>query len=207
MGKSKYYVVWKGRTRGIFSTWEECSASVKGYVDAQYMAFPSRALAEQAFRGRYAEYRDGTARAARLSRSGGDGPAPDSIAVDASCIGNPGPMEYRGVDIGQGREIFRQGPVANGTNNVGEFLAIVHALAYLKKENLDWPIYSDSVQAMRWVAEKQCKTKLPRTEDTRAVYALIARAQDWLRENTYANEVRKWKTDTWGESPADFGRK
>jgi ribonuclease HI len=207
MGKSKYYVVWKGRTRGIFSTWEECSASVKGYVDAQYMAFPSRALAEQAFRGRYAEYRDGTARAARLSRSGGDGPAPDSIAVDASCIGNPGPMEYRGVDIGQGREIFRQGPVANGTNNVGEFLAIVHALAYLKKEKLDWPIYSDSVQAMRWVAEKQCKTKLPRTEETRAVYALIARAQEWLRENTYANEVRKWKTEEWGESPADFGRK
>jgi ribonuclease HI len=207
MGKQKSYVVWKGRKRGIFSSWQECSASVNGYTGAEYMAFVSRALAEQAFRGQYADYRDGQARAAKLSRAGGDGPAPDSIAVDASCIGNPGPMEYRGVNIGQGREIFRQGPVANGTNNVGEFLAIVHALAYLKKENLDWPIYSDSVQAVRWVAEKQCKTKLPRTEDTRAVYTLIARAQDWLRENTYANEVRKWKTDMWGESPADFGRK
>ncbi|MGB7538570.1 MAG: ribonuclease H family protein [Anaerolineales bacterium] len=207
MPKEKFYVVWKGRKRGIFSTWQECSASVNGYVDAQYMAFASRALAEQAFRGRYTDYRDGHARAAKLSRSGGDVPAPDSIAVDASCIGNPGPMEYRGVHIGEGREVFRQGPVAMGTNNIGEFLAIVHALAYLNKENLDWPVYSDSVQAIRWVAEKQCKTKLPRTEETRAVYALIARAQDWLRENPYENEVRKWKTDKWGESPADFGRK
>jgi ribonuclease HI len=207
MGKMKFYVVWKGRKRGIFSSWEECSASVKGYVDAQYMAFPSRDLAEQAFRGHYADYRDGHARAARLSRSGGDVPPPDSIAVDASCIGNPGPMEYRGVHVGEGRQIFRQGPIPNGTNNVGEFLAIVHALAHLKQENLDWPVYSDSIQAIRWVAEKQCKTKLPRTEETRAVYTLIARAQDWLRVNSHQNEIRKWKTEKWGESPADFGRK
>ena len=207
MGKQKFYVVWKGRKRGIYSTWQECSAQVNGYVDAQYMAFPSRELAEQAFRGRYADYRDGHVRAAKLSRSGGDGPVADSIAVDASCIGNPGPMEYRGVDVGKGRQVFRQGPVSNGTNNVGEFLAIVHALAYLQKDHLDWPVYSDSVQAIRWVAEKQCKTKLPRTEETRAVYTLIARAQDWLRENPCKNEIRKWKTEKWGESPADFGRK
>ncbi|MBN2083711.1 MAG: ribonuclease H family protein [Anaerolineales bacterium] len=207
MGKQKFYVVWKGRKRGIFSSWEECSASVKGYVDAQYMAFPSRELAEQAFRGRYADYRDGHARAAKLSRSGGDGPAPDSIAVDAACSGNPGPMEYRGVHIGAGREIFRQGPLKTGTNNIGEFLAIVHALAYLKNEKLDWPIYSDSVQAIRWVQGKQCKTKLPNTEESRAVFTLIARAQDWLRENSFANDIRKWKTEKWGESPADFGRK
>jgi ribonuclease HI len=207
MGKQKFYVVWKGRKRGIYSTWQECSVQVSGYTGALYMAFPSRELAEQAFRGRYADFRDGHARAAKLSRSGGDVPAPDSIAVDASCIGNPGPMEYRGVEVGKGRQIFRQGPVPNGTNNVGEFLAIVHALAYLKKDNLDWPVYSDSVQAIRWVAEKQCKTKLPRTDETRAVYTLIARAQDWLRENSYKNEIRKWKTEKWGESPADFGRK
>jgi ribonuclease HI len=207
MGKQKYYVVWKGRKRGIFSSWQECSAVVNGYVGAEYMAFASRALAKQAFRGRYADYRDGQRRAAKLSRAGGDGPAADSIAVDAACSGNPGPMEYRGVHVGKGREIFRQGPIAGGTNNIGEFLAIVHAIAHLAKDKLDWPVYSDSVPAIRWVQEKHCKTKLPRTEDTQAVYILIARAQDWLRENSYPNEVRKWKTEKWGESPADFGRK
>lgn len=207
MPKEKFYVVWKGRKRGVYSSWKECSAQVNGCTGAQYMAFESRALAERAFRGRYEEYRDGPSRAARLSRAGGDAPQADSIAVDAACSGNPGPMEYRGVAVGEGREIFRQGPVAGGTNNIGEFLAIVHALAYLKQNGKEWPVYSDSVQAIRWVREKQCKTTLPRTEDTRAVYTLIARAQDWLRVNSYSNEVRKWKTDKWGESPADFGRK
>jgi ribonuclease HI len=104
MGKMKFYVVWKGRKRGIFSSWEECSASVKRYVDAEYIAFPSRELAEQAFRGRYADYRDGHAR------------APDSIAVDDSSIDNPGPIECRSVQADKGRLIFRQGPIPYGTN-------------------------------------------------------------------------------------------
>jgi ribonuclease HI len=207
MSKEKFYVVWKGRKRGIFSSWPECSAQVNGYTGAQYMAFASRELANQAFRGRYADYRDGHARAAKLSRADGDGPEAESLAVDASCIGNPGPMEYRGVIVGQGSEVFRQAPVAHGTNNVGEFLAIVHALEHLKKVDRNWPIYSDSLQAIRWVKEKRCNTKLARTKETRAVFERIAHALDWLRENTYSNEVRKWKTDQWGESPADFGRK
>ena len=45
-------------------------------------------------------------------------------AVDAACSGNPGPMEYRGIDLATGAEIFHFGPV-HGTNNIGEFLAIV----------------------------------------------------------------------------------
>lgn len=207
MGKNKFYVVWRGRKRGIFSSWEECSASVKGYVDARYMAFPSRELAEQAFRGRYEDYREGKTRAAKLSRSGGDAPAADSIAVDASCVGNPGPMEYRGVHVGDAREVFRAGPLAKGTNNIGEFLAIVHALSLLKQNGRDWPVYSDSVQAIRWVQAKRCGTKLPRTEEAREAFALIDRAEEWLRSNEYPNEIRKWKTGEWGESPADFGRK
>jgi ribonuclease HI len=207
MSKEKFYVVWKGRKRGVFSTWKECAAQVSGYTDARFMAFASRALAEQALAGRYEDYRDGSARAAKLSRAGGDVPAPDSIAVDASCRGNPGPMEYRGVIVGKGREVFRQAPVQHGTNNIGEFLAIVHALVYVKEHNLSWPVYSDSVQAIRWVKQKHCNTKIGRSDETRAVFALIARAESWLRENAYANEVRKWKTEKWGESPADFNRK
>jgi ribonuclease HI len=207
MGKEKFYVVWRGRKRGVYSSWNECSAQVNGFTGAQYMAFASRALAAQAFRGRYEEYRDGQSRAMRLSRAGGDAPEADSIAVDAACSGNPGPMEYRGVHIGAGRELFRQGPVANGTNNIGEFLGIVHALALLKKDGRNWPVYSDSLQAIRWVKEKHCNTKLERTQATQAVFALVARAHEWLRENSYTNEIRKWKTGQWGESPADFARK
>lgn len=206
MAKKKFYVVWKGRQRGIFSSWEECEARVKGFTGAEYLGFESRALAEQAFRGTYEEFRDGKARAARLSRGGG-GPQGDSIAVDAACSGNPGPVEYRGIHVGEGREVFRLGPIAGGTNNIGEFLGIVHALAYLRKKGSDWPIYSDSTQAIGWVKAKRCGTKLPRTEDNRKVFELIRSAEIWLEKFTYANEIRKWKTGEWGEIPADFGRK
>jgi ribonuclease HI len=205
--QNKFYVVWKGRQRGIYSSWKECSARVSGFTGARFMAFESRALAEQALAGRYEDYRNGSSRAVKLSRADGDAPAPDSIAVDASCRGNPGPMEYRGVMIGKGREVFRPAPVKHGTNNIGEFLAIVHALEYLKEHGLDWPVYSDSILAIRWVKQKHCNTKIGRSEATREVFALIARAEAWLRENAYANDVRKWKTEKWGESPADFNRK
>ena len=207
MTKEKYYVVWKGRKQGIFSSWEECARQVSGHTGAQYMAFESRELAEQAFQGSYEEYRDGRLRAAKLSRAGGDAPEGDSIAVDAACAGNPGPMEYRGVHIAEGRELFRQGPIENGTNNIGEFLGIVHALAFLKTEGRVWPVYSDSIQAIEWVRKGRCGTKLTRSRASQEAFALIDRAEEWLRSNAYENEVRKWKTELWGESPADFGRK
>jgi len=131
----------------------------------------------------------------------------NSIAVDAACSGNPGKMEYRGVYLRTGKEIFHFGPVF-GTNNIGEFLAIVHGLALLKQKGLnDMPIYSDSVNAQLWVRKKKCKTTLERNEKTEKLYQMIERAEAWLKNNTYANPIIKWPTDQWGEIPADFGRK
>lgn len=131
----------------------------------------------------------------------------DSIAVDAACSGNPGKMEYRGVYLRTGKEIFHYGPVW-GTNNIGEFLAIVHGLALLKQKGLHtMPIYSDSVNAQLWVKRKKCKTTLERNEKSEPLYQLIERAETWLRNNTYQNPVIKWPTEEWGEIPADFNRK
>jgi ribonuclease HI len=130
----------------------------------------------------------------------------NALAVDAACSGNPGQMEYRGVYIGSGTQIFHFGPVY-GTNNIGEFLAIVHALALLKQKNSDLPIYSDSHNALLWVKQKKCKTKLTRDNSTEELFRLIERAERWLRTNTYTNRLIKWETQQWGEIPADFGRK
>ncbi len=130
----------------------------------------------------------------------------DAIAVDAACSGNPGPMEYRGVDLRTGQELFHFGPI-QGTNNIGEFLAIVHALALQKKEGATRTIYSDSRTAIIWVSKKHCKTTLPRTPENAYLYNVIARAEQWLRVNSYPNKLLKWETERWGEVPADFGRK
>ena len=129
-----------------------------------------------------------------------------AIAVDAACSGNPGLMEYRGVYLKTGEEIFHYGPVF-GTNNIGEFLAIVHGLALLQQRGYTIPIYSDSVNAMLWVKRKQCRTTLPLNDKTQTLHEHIRRAETWLRTHSYSNDLRKWETEKWGEIPADFGRK
>ena len=128
-------------------------------------------------------------------------------AVDAACSGNPGPMEYRAVDLATGAQVFHFGPM-HGTNNIGEFLAIVHALALLDKQGItDKTIYSDSYNAILWVHNKKCKTKLQHTPETEPLYQIIQRAENWLRTHDVTIPIVKWETRKWGEVPADFGRK
>ena len=131
----------------------------------------------------------------------------DAWAVDAACSGNPGPMEYQAIDLQTGARVFHFGPM-KGTNNIGEFLAIVHALALMQQQGLhDKTIYSDSYNAILWVKKRQCKTKLERTPETEPLYQIIARAERWLQTHQWRNPIIKWETKLWGEVPADFGRK
>lgn len=133
--------------------------------------------------------------------------ATQCLAVDASCPGNPGPMEYRGVHLPSGKVVFRFGPM-QGTNNIGEFLAIVHALALLKKHGVSMPVYTDSKTALAWLRKQKCGTKMAQTAENADLFAIVARAEAWLHHNDYSDcPVRKWDTTTWGEIPADFGRK
>lgn len=130
-----------------------------------------------------------------------------ALAVDAACSGNPGVLEFRGVIADTGTEVFHRGPFPQGTNNIGEFLALVLGLAYLKQNNLPWNIYTDSVTALAWVRQRKCKSKLPRTPQTEQLFQMVAKAEAWLRANTYTTRIYKWDTEKWGEIPADFGRK
>ncbi|HEX7620004.1 MAG TPA: ribonuclease H family protein [Anaerolineales bacterium] len=203
---SKFYVVWKGRKTGVFSSWDACAAQVQGFTGAQYKSFTSRRAAEQAFGGKYAPH-------VGKPVSSGDWlfapnpPVTESIVVDAACSGSPGRLEYRGVDLRSGKEIFRKGPYENGTNNVGEFLAIVHALVMLKKKGGAVPVYSDSETAIGWVKAKRCNTKLAANKINAPLFELIDRAEDWLDEHKITNPIFKWDTKAWGEIPADFNRK
>jgi ribonuclease HI len=218
--KQKYYVVWQGNTPGIYNNWEECKEQVVGVSAAQYKSFESREEAEAAFHRPYDEVKGHKVASHNKECIVGvdengmtvvkpgcvDGPILDSLAVDAACSGNPGVMEYQGVYVANRQQIFHyKAPV--GTNNIGEFLAIVHGLSYLKKHGLSQIIYSDSVNAINWVKRKECRTKLPLTEQTMELWNYIRRAEAWLQNNSYTTEIRKWDTDHWGEIPADFGRK
>ncbi|MDD2695377.1 MAG: ribonuclease H family protein [Anaerolineales bacterium] len=212
----KYYVVWAGRQVGVFTTWEECAQQVSGYPGARYRAFASRAEAQAAFRMGYARFQKAMAAGGVVISAGTQGagrgkqaaqPLRESYSVDAACSGNPGRLEYRCVHNPTRREVFREGPFENGTNNIGEFLALVQALILLKRKGIPDPVYSDSKIARGWVKRKQCKTKLAPDRSNRKLFDRIARAEAWLRENDAPNPVLAWDTEAWGEIPADFGRK
>ena len=208
--KNKYYVVWRGRLTGIFESWEECKQQIDAYEGAQYKGYATREEAEAAHKLNYWQaIKKSTDNRAQITDSLTSQYSIQlpSLSVDAACSGNPGVMEYRGVDTATGREIFRLGPFEHATNNIGEFLALVHGLALLKQYNKTMPIYSDSVNAMAWVRAKKCRTKLARTEKNVEVFNLIARAECWLENNHYTTQILKWDTPNWGEIPADFGRK
>ena len=209
MAKQKFYVVWDGNNPGIYSTWAECQLQIKGYPNAKYKSFKTKAEAEAAYNSSYDDYIAYGAKAkapALLLTEYEDEIVWDSISVDAACSGNPGIMEYQGVDTKNKAQIFHK-KFSLGTNNIGEFLAIVHALAMFKQQGQDTPIYTDSKIAMGWVAKKKCNTKLVKNAKTDLLFKLIYRAEKWLRENTYENKLLKWDTKRWGEIPADFGRK
>jgi ribonuclease HI len=136
-----------------------------------------------------------------------DTPNLESICVDASTIENPGVTEYRGVDTATKQVLF-QHKYDEATNNIGEFLAIVHALALYKKQGKELKIiYSDSANAISWVQQKKCKTKYQKTENNTKLFDDIQRAVVWLENNSYDTKVLKWNTGAWGEIPADYGRK
>jgi len=193
---------------GVYHSWDACKRQVEQFPGAIYKSYPTLAEAKEAFaHGPGARERKPRTESSkpRISR---DRIVPNSISVDAACSGNPGRMEYRGVWTDDRTEIFHFGPVPVGTNNIGEFLAIVHALAWLKKKgDGKTAVYSDSRNAILWVKKKHAATKLPHTKATADLMDMIDRAEQWLRDNTWTNPLLKWETESWGESPADFGRK
>lgn len=205
MKPKKYYTVRAWKNVWIYDTRDDCKAQVHGFTGAKYKSFPSFQLAEQALNNPYQEQITPKAKMDILSDN-----VPfvkNSISVDAACSGNPGLMEYRAIDMQNGKVLFHE-KFNTWTNNIGEFLAIVHWLSFLqdKKNNQD-SIYTDSRIAMSRVKHKKCKTKLKKEKWSEELFKIIKRAEEWLETHSHSNKIIKWDTKTWGEIPADFGRK
>ena len=209
--KKKYYVVWAGNEPGIYESWAETQLQIKGYPNAKYKSFKSLEEAKSAYHGNYHDHvvrKESRKKQNFIDHSLNPEIIKDSISVDAACSGNPGVMEYQGVETISGQQLFHVGPLNGGTNNIGEFLAIVHAMAQLQKEgDQQKTIYTDSRTAIAWIRNKKVKTTLKATNHNKMVFQLIERALKWLNTFNHRNPIVKWKTSEWGEIPADFGRK
>lgn len=217
--KKKFYVVWEGRNPGVYDDWSDAKEQIENYKGARYKSFGSSQEAAWAYREgilasevgelgsfmkRLRTQESMTAqgdwrRIAEIDRS--------AWAVDAACSKNPGPIEYQGVDLATGQKLFHFGPLPFGTNNIAEFLAIVHALALMEQRGERHPIYSDSRTAISWVRNMKIKTQLAREQRTEKLFQMMERAMIWLNTHSFRVPIYKWDTDNWGEIPADFGRK
>jgi ribonuclease HI len=206
MPKKKYYVVWNGHRPGVYSSWDACRKQVEGVKGARYKGFPDLQTANAAFEMGLEKFKNSSPIELSVAK-GSNPPVGSSIAVDAACSGNPGKMEYRGVFTETNTELFHSKVYDSGTNNIGEFLAIVHALAWQQQNKLELPVYSDSVNAISWVKAGKARTKLVQSTKNKELFEHIARAEKWLKDNAIHVPLLKWKTDSWGEIPADFGRK
>ncbi len=210
MSKNKFFVVWEGKEPGIYRSWEECKRQIHGFEGALFKGFATEAEARKAMVSPCWDYIGKNAKPKQpttdeINKYGM--PIIDSISVDAACSGNPGVMEYRGVYTKTGEEIFHQGPFKQGTNNVGEFLALVHGLAFLKQKNSSLPLYTDSKTALAWAKLKKTRTRLEKNANNALLFDLVERAETWLQNNEVSTLILKWETTVWGEIPADFGRK
>lgn len=207
MAKQKYYVVWEGLKTGVFTSWNTCKAQVTNYERAKYKSFTTLAEAEKAFKGNYKDYIGKTSSNTASKITSKTPPIPQSICVDGACDNMKKIGEYQGVYTQDSRPLFHQGPFKDVTNNIMEFLALVHALAYCKKNELNLPIYSDSKIAIGWVQKKTLKTTIDKATMHPDTLEIITKAEHWLHTNTYPNKILKWQTKEWGENLADFGRK
>lgn len=211
--RKKYYVVWEGHSPGIYTSWEDAKEQVENFPGARFKSFADLESATEAFRGDASEYLGfyrvlGTRPIRVVNFEAFPEIRLEGIAVDAACSHNPGPVEYQGVRVGSGEQIFHYGPLQGGTNNIGEYIAIIHAAAMLDKAgDHTTPIYSDSKTALSWVRRGHSRTQLTPDATNGELFRLLKRADDWLQTHRIVNPLLKWDTEQWGEIPADFGRK
>lgn len=130
------------------------------------------------------------------------------IAVDASCNMNSDDrtIEYRGIILETGDIFFYKSFPKGGSNNIGEFLALVHALALLKNQGIKADVFSDSLTALKWVQKRKANISPKIEGQYPEIMKIVERAERWLQSNEFV-EPLKWNTKQWQEIPADFGRK
>ncbi len=162
----KYYVVWKGRKKGVFTDWDTCKQQVDGFAGARYKSFKTRNEAEAAFSGKAITPGTTTPKKKTASGSVNTHTASDVAAIkvdtkiftDGGCEPNPG-------EAGSGIAIYRNDQVSElwyglynpaGTNNTAELNALHHALMIAKEElgqNKSVVIFCDSKYSIQCITQ------------------------------------------------------
>ncbi len=207
MAKNKFYVVFIGKQIGIFNTWDECKLNTNGFKGSKFKSYPTLNEAKTALNDFNNSLKNPNKNNIKKTPN-----IPTinyhSISVDGACSGNPGKGEYKCVDTKTEETIFSSNLFLQTTNNIMEFFALVEGILWLKNNNSNKFIYSDSKTAIAWVRNKKTKTTLKRTNDNTDTFLLIEKYENILSSiDIDMNIILKWDTAKLGEIKADFGRK
>lgn len=126
----------------------------------------------------------------------------EGIAVDAAHSTKNLVTEFQAIDLKTGKRIFYKN-LGNQTVNIGEFLGVIEAVKYIIENDYEpRVVYSDSVTAITWFNNKKTASKKKNKELQKAEIFLKAFCHD-----VDSIKVLHWDNNSWGETPADFGRK
>lgn len=145
MAKKKIYAVKRGSRPGIYHTWPEAEAQVKGFAGARYKGFATEAEARNWLENE-SESRAAASSGSRGAKESAERPAAGEIIVytDGGALGNPGPGGY-GVVIEDARGVREySGGFLRTTNNRMELTACIVALRQLLDSGDRIILHSDS---------------------------------------------------------------
>jgi len=212
----KYYVVRNGKKKWIFDSWDETKVIVEWFQNAKYKSFDDYDIAKKSFDMWYDVFfgqRDKKVKKDKKEIIKNKKILTPSICVDASCMGNPGNLQYQIVDTGNLCNIYKSPIFEHWTQNIWEYMAIVHWMMILSENDFYKKykiIYSDSNTAISWIVNKKPKTSLIRDIYNIKLKNQFEKTNKWLLENTEKIkniQVIKRETKYRWEILADFGRK
>ncbi|HLR34297.1 MAG TPA: ribonuclease H family protein [Tissierellales bacterium] len=156
--KKKYYAVRKGVKTGIFDSWAECEAQVKGYSSAEYKSFSTREEAENYINGGKEGIKDNHIEKLK--------PKEMVAYVDGSFDQKSGYYGYGGVIFTKGRKEIFQGKgneegMAEMRNVAGEIKASMVAMEKALEKGMETLyIYYDYAGIEKWCTGEWKRNKI-----------------------------------------------
>lgn len=158
MAKKKFYAVASGKNPGIYTTWPDAEAQVKGYGGAKYKGFSTRAQAEawmadpQWGKKKTQQPKQNEAIAQHMPVAGRT-----EIYTDGGAINNPGPGGYGVVILEKGESRELTGGYLHTTNNRMELMACVKGIEALSSRTEPVALFSDSKYVVNGISKGWAK--------------------------------------------------
>jgi ribonuclease HI len=157
MTKKKFYAVASGRKSGIYTSWPEAEAQVKGYGGAKYKGFVNRSEAEAWMDDPQWGQKTKPIKKKTAYKQQVTSGACIEIYTDGGAINNPGPGGYGVVLLAKGEPLELSGGYQHTTNNRMELMACIKGIEALPMRTETVGLFSDSKYVVNGISKGWAK--------------------------------------------------